>query len=263
MPDKLKHWDAADQLSGKDAACLVVGIDPNDPQVELHRHLSLPTLARMVNSYEWMKHVILGERRYVPLLENAYLNAPLQSCRLTHLLRKAVEEDQEIDLIDWLCDAEKSAFDTQVFDRGQLSQWLIDADIESRYEFAREGDRAGNQLQEEEPEPVTANGDSADSPPRPLTTTDIAFCFAGLRWGEQGWKKPLGDKPKWLAACIVIPGQRGVSETRWNPVLVGAALVRAGHVQPNSIRARFQTKPLLMPWLDAWKTYEGDSLDID
>ena len=99
--------------------------------------------------------------------------------------------------------------------------------------------------------------------PLPLTTGDVAFCFAGLRWGEQKWKKPLGDKPKWLAACIAIPGVRGVSETRWNPVLIGAALEHYGHAKSNSIRARFQTKSQLAPWLEAWKTYEADNFPTE
>ena len=100
--------------------------------------------------------------------------------------------------------------------------------------------------------------------PLPLTTGDIAFCFAGLRWKtETKWKKPLGDKPKWLAACIVIPAVRGVSETRWSPVCIGAALVRDEHAKPNSVRAKFQTQPLLKPWLDEWKTYEADNLSAD
>ena len=101
---------------------------------------------------------------------------------------------------------------------------------------------------------------AADGPP-PLTTGEIAFSFAGLRWDQEHWKKPLGDKPKWLAACIATPGQRGVTETRWNPVLIGAALVRAGHAKPNSVRAKFQTQPLLIAWLDAWKTYEADHIE--
>ena len=100
----------------------------------------------------------------------------------------------------------------------------------------------------------------AKAGPLPLPTGDIAFCFAGLHWKtETEWKKPLGDKPKWLVACIVIPGVRGVSETRWNPVCIGAALVRAGHAKPNSVRAKFQTQPLLKLWLDEWKTYEADN----
>lgn len=102
----------------------------------------------------------------------------------------------------------------------------------------------------------------AKAGPRPLTTGDIAFCFAGLHWRtETEWKKPLGDKPKWLAACIVIPGVQGVSETRWSPVCIGAALVRDGHAKANSVRAKFQTMPLLTPWLDEWKTYEADNFD--
>ena len=86
--------------------------------------------------------------------------------------------------------------------------------------------------------------------------------FAGLRWKtETEWKKPLGDKPKWLAACLVIPGVRGVSERRWDPVCIGAALVDAGYAKLNSVRARFQKQPLLKPWLDEWKTYEADNYD--
>ncbi len=103
----------------------------------------------------------------------------------------------------------------------------------------------------------------AKAGPLPLTTGNIAVCFAGLRWNEKQWKKPLGDKPKWLKTCIVIPGRQGVSETRWNPVYIGAALVRDKGVKPNSVRGRFQTQSLLLPWLDEWKTYEGEYLDTE
>ena len=100
-----------------------------------------------------------------------------------------------------------------------------------------------------------------NSGPTPLTTGDVAFCFDGLRWSEKGWKKPLGDLPKWLEKCIAMHGQRGVRERRWNPVLIAAALVRDGHIKTNSARARFQTKPHLQPWLEIWKTYEADNFD--
>ena len=52
------------------------------------------------------------------------------------------------------------------------------------------------QPQAEPPAPVVA--ESANNGPLPLTTGDIAFCFDGIRWNEQQWRKPLGDKPKWL-----------------------------------------------------------------
>lgn len=113
--------------------------------------------------------------------------------------------------------------------------------------------------------PVMPDGASrVTAGPLPLPTGDIAYCFAGLRWKtEDEWKKPLGDKPKWLEACIAIPAVRGVSETHWYPVLIGAALVRQGHVSARTVRAAFQTKPLLMPWLEAWKTYEADYFATD
>ena len=112
-----------------------------------------------------------------------------------------------------------------------------------------------------EPQTAPVVAESANNGPLPLTTGDIAFCFDGIRWNEQQWRKPLGDKPKWLQSCVAIPGQRGVSETRWNPVLIAAALVHDGHAQARSIRAKFQTKPLLKDWLEAWKTYEADNFD--
>lgn len=113
---------------------------------------------------------------------------------------------------------------------------------------------------------TSASGDvePAKGGPLPLTTSEIAFCFAGLRWKtEDAWKKPLGDKPKWLQACIAIPGVRGVSETRWNPVYIGAALVRGGHANARSIRAKFQIQPLLKPWHEEWKTYEDNNISTE
>jgi hypothetical protein len=117
-------------------------------------------------------------------------------------------------------------------------------------------------------EPVAAVGASIEPvrkqeppAPPPLTTGDIASAFDGLKWTEDQWKKPLGDKPNWLVACVSIPGRRGSIETRWNPVLIGGALVSQGHVQARNVRAKFQTSHLLQPWLDAWKTYEADFID--
>ena len=112
-----------------------------------------------------------------------------------------------------------------------------------------------------------AHGAAATAPrttpdgPVSLSTGDIAFCFAGLKWTEKEWKKPLGDMPKWLEKCLEMRGQRGVREHRWNPVLIAATLVREHNIKANSARARFQTQPLLKPWFDLWKTYEADHFD--
>lgn len=99
--------------------------------------------------------------------------------------------------------------------------------------------------------------------PEPLTTGDIAFCFDGLRWTETQWKKPLGDVPKWLLLCRVIPGTQGGNAARWNPVLIGAELYRKKGVPLRSVRARFQSKPALKPWLDEWLNYQAENFDTE
>jgi hypothetical protein len=96
--------------------------------------------------------------------------------------------------------------------------------------------------------------------PRPVSTSDIADSFAGFKWNSaEEWLKPLGDKPKWLVSCIATPGSQGVHQTHWNPVLIGAALVRRYDVPVNHIRGRFQTKHHLKLWLEVWKDYEADN----
>lgn len=98
--------------------------------------------------------------------------------------------------------------------------------------------------------------------PPPLTTADIAECFAGLYWDTaEKWKKPLGSPPDWLRACRVQQGQRGVRESLWDPVKIARALVTKGLIGGIRARARFQTKERMKPWLEAWITYEADFID--
>lgn len=120
-----------------------------------------------------------------------------------------------------------------------------------------------SQATQPRPTPVADSASNApEAEPPPVATGDVAYAFDGLRqWNEKAWKDTLGSPPKWLEACIALRGERGKRETRWNPVLIGAALVHNGHTKPNSIRARFQTKPQLKDWLEAWKTYEADNFD--
>lgn len=145
---------------------------------------------------------------------------------------------------------------------GMIPQW-VKANVRPRTLTSVEQPQRNPQVTTAQPAD-TATVPVVEAPasePHPVTTVDVAHAFADIKWSENKWLKPLGDKPKWLEVCIAIPGVRGVSETRWNPVFIGAALVESGHAKPNSIRARFQTKPQLAEWLDAWKTYEADNLD--
>ncbi len=108
---------------------------------------------------------------------------------------------------------------------------------------------------------TAADVEPANDKPAPMTTGDIAHCFDGLYWNETKWKSNLGKNPKWLFNCVVIPGQRGVRPTHWNPVSIGAALVQKGHATTRNVRAKFQSVNLLNPWLDTWKTYEADNFE--
>jgi hypothetical protein len=117
----------------------------------------------------------------------------------------------------------------------------------------------GKYLQLKKVQPVAE--EPAQALPLPLTTSNMAFCLDGIRWSESEWKKKLGTKPAWVKGSIAIPGQQGVSETHWNPVILGAVLITRGLSKTNTIRARFQSKAPLKPWLDAWKTYEADHFE--
>lgn len=103
--------------------------------------------------------------------------------------------------------------------------------------------------------------------PAPLTTGDIAFCFAGLHWiTEKEWKNVLGKGRDWTEECVAAPAGgrgRGVAPKLWNPVLLAAKLVERYDIPQKSVRARFQNaqyQRFLRLWLDAWKTYEADNL---
>gem|GEM_PF-852230 len=83
----------------------------------------------------------------------------------------------------------------------------------------------------------------ASTKPMPLTTGNIAFCFAGLKdWDEQRWKRELGSPDVWLKNCQHTPGTRGKGglESTWLPITIGDALVRRFNVKVTSVRGRFQ-----------------------
>lgn len=114
------------------------------------------------------------------------------------------------------------------------------------------------------PDPdLPAQATNASQGPHPITTSEIAQSFEGLKWlTTEKWKKPLSDKPKWLEACVATPGRQGTSQTLWNPVLIGAALIHRKAANANQVRGRFQTRPSLQPWLEAWNDYEDDNFPI-
>jgi len=97
--------------------------------------------------------------------------------------------------------------------------------------------------------------------PEPVTTLQVAGAFFGLHWDYEKWKKNLGNKPKWLKACMVTAGQQGGAQATWNPVLIGAALLVKG-IKQHQIRGSFQKAGSpIAHWFEAWKDYEATHCD--
>lgn len=112
---------------------------------------------------------------------------------------------------------------------------------------------------------LTVTSETSDQPvtPEPLSTSEMAFCFAELyKRNEDQWMKALGKvkSTQWLGPSVHTPGRRGRGQpgTLWNPVELGAALVENGHETLKSVRSRFQTKPALIPWLPLWRDCEDE-----
>ena len=198
---------------------------------------------------QWMKHAIDGVENYKKDLTRA---AGLTDGDSGYL--HVVENSASKRPLDWHMGAVLNA---GLVHLDWLNEWG-----ESRKPPLVFSTVAASTPQAATPAPVADSASNAPVTPPPVATGDVAHAFDGLRrWDEKAWKDTLGSPPKWLEACIALRGQRGIREHHWNPVLIGAALVHSGHAKANNIRARFQTKPQLSAWLEAWKTYEADNFD--
>lgn len=107
-----------------------------------------------------------------------------------------------------------------------------------------------------------APGMAASNGPAPLTTNEIANCFAGLRgWDVERWTNELGSPDGWLKGCQHRPGTRGRGghQSTWFPVLIGAALVERFDVPAKSVSAIFKRTEPLAQWRDSWEPNDPDS----
>ena len=162
----------------------------------------------------------------------------------------------------WTTQISVSSFIDWLRPRGY--KWLADGLDAARAKLAPRSSHAASNAPGGQGSPVSVvQPVPIPTGPLALTTTEVAESFNGLRgWSAARWKKALGDKPVWLKKCVLAPGSRGVLQTRWDPVAIGAALLMRDHsLKPNTVRARFQTRDPLKPWLDGWKTYEADHFD--
>lgn len=112
---------------------------------------------------------------------------------------------------------------------------------------------------QEDPEQVQANQSDkqtidGDCLP-PVTTGELAAAFAGLKgWDEDTWNDRLGaaSSKQWMLKARLSAGTKGRNGTpaTWNPMILAMELYKMAPSTGRSILARFQTRPVLKPWLD-------------
>jgi hypothetical protein len=107
--------------------------------------------------------------------------------------------------------------------------------------------------------PVVAVGDG----PAPLSRTEIAECFAGLRdWDVTRWKKELSSPNAWLKVCRHGKGERGRGsvESTWWPVDIAAAMLERGDTSAKLLSNKFKAMGPLKPWRDAWENNNPEAI---
>ena len=96
---------------------------------------------------------------------------------------------------------------------------------------------------------------AADDCLPPVATGELAAAFAGFKgWNEGTWCARLGaaSSKQWLLRARLSPGTKGRNgaPATWNPVILAMELYKMAPSTGRIILARFQTKPVLKPWLD-------------
>lgn len=143
MMDSLTHWDYAQQFSGAEAAALIVGIDPNIPNISDKDQSGVKVaLERMKLNYQHalMKHayesINMNIEGYV-VSENNFPFA-LTSLTLNRLRLLNDSDDEDTSFSEWLLDEKASSFDEQRFSRNAIADWLDACQLYSAYPFGPE-----------------------------------------------------------------------------------------------------------------------------
>lgn len=142
----LSHWDVAIDFTGEEVAALVLGKDP--AEASYARTVSKPLYELTERCYNFARD--WHRDRLAPLGDNDGCQAPhmLECIRMPRMV-----EDQEPGsshyYYDWLCDDEKSGFQTQRFSRQELVRWLAAVQVNSIYPFDRQNSSTNAAVQNE------------------------------------------------------------------------------------------------------------------
>lgn len=134
------HWDLAETFTGREAAYLLMGVDPSGPDAGMHtaRHI----LERLETAYQGA----IGRAEYEGYVEPCYSfdalepenlmseQAALRSVALWTRLEQFREYGDSESFTGWLEYSDR-AFHAQRFSRRELARWLRENGMKSAYRF--------------------------------------------------------------------------------------------------------------------------------
>lgn len=131
---KLTNWDVAAKFTGREAAALIAGVDP-DAVATLPSVVNSPMLERMKSSYKAKKRWYEDDG-FPPQSDEPESPSPqhmLESFEMSWT--STMEPDVDGTFSIWLRDENRSGFEFQHFTRSEIVRWLAAISLTSVYSF--------------------------------------------------------------------------------------------------------------------------------
>lgn len=132
---KLTNWNVAGKFTGRQAAALVAGVDPDSAAVEPRAAINSPMLQRMKSSYN-AKRRWYEDDGQPPQCDEPESVVPEQMFESLWMHWLATTEpDDSGAFLTWLKDDRLSGFESQIFTREEIARWLAASSLKSAYSF--------------------------------------------------------------------------------------------------------------------------------
>lgn len=263
----LDHWNLADAFTGRQAAALAVGLDPA-PGDRFEPTAAYDAMRRAMNSayrdamasfeIDLMRRHGLGDPKHWAH-PRMLVSQALRIAAGTALRYPGTEPAGTEHLAD---------FEEAVFPRYELARWFAEVAHRFRpvYAFDLSPRFAALAVPESQPSEASAAGSPADTHtgaldepgPTPLDTRTMASALDGIdRRNAEGWRRLLGDRPKWVQGATVTPGARGRESATWDPVKLALLLSETKRATQDRLSKMFRDRSELEQWRDAYRAALG------
>lgn len=140
----LSHLDAAETFSGQEAAALVIGLDPLNPQAELWK--TKPVLARMIEGHR-ISRAFVGQPQ--PMTADDFKMQRKMACWADALVSILFDQFPLLQKEPWPSAPNRpfellqrfagpdGEFEVQKFARAEIQRWLSAVRLESSYQFVK------------------------------------------------------------------------------------------------------------------------------